>query len=283
MLSVSKGLPIAKIIGGAHNGEFVHIHTEERKPKQICCKRHNKRCLKRGCCEYCPFYYEEDNGSEEDDIGKEVKINDGIIEQIPNLETRECCYYAGPSGAGKSTLMAKYAKKYIKLFPDKEVYLFSNKDKDPVFDEIKPPIIRFPVNESLIDNPIDVNKELKQGGLIIFDDCNTFTDKKLKKAISGLMNQILEIGRSLGIYCLISSHLINQANREDNKTIFNEAHTVTLFCKTGNKYSRDYALQKYLGFGKKEINKIVNLPSRWVTIGKNYPEYVIHEKGVYAT
>ncbi len=280
MLSLSKGLPIAKIIGGEFNGNIIHIHTEERKAKQKCCKRHNKRCENKPCCEYCPYYFNIDD-SEDDDLGKSIKINDGIIEQIPNIDTRECCYYAGPSGAGKSTLMSKYAKKYIKLFPNKEVFLFSNKDKDPVFDEIKPPIVRFPVNESIITNPIDVNKELKQGCLVIFDDCNTFSDKKLSKAVSTLMNQILEIGRSLKIYCLISNHLINSSNREDNKTIFNEAHTVTLFCKTGNKYSRDQALQKYLGFKQKDINKIVDLPSRWVIIGKNYPEYIIYEKGVY--
>jgi hypothetical protein len=41
-----------------------------------------------------------------------------------------------------------------------------------------------------------------------------------------------------------------------------------------------YALKNYCGFDNKTIDKILNLPSRWVLIGKQYPLYILHEKGV---
>ena len=34
-------------------------------------------------------------------------------------------------------------------------------------------------------------------------------------------------------------------------------------------------------FKRREIKRFLNLPSRWVTIYRSYPQFVVHEKGCY--
>lgn len=203
----------------------------------------------------------------------------GIMMPVPNLDTREVSYIAGPSGSGKSTYASKIIENFHKLFPDNNIYIFSRLESDPVLDRLKP--IRVTLDNSLIEDPIDVHSELQQGDLILFDDCDTLQDKKLKDAVSRLKNDILETGRHLNLYIIITSHLINGNDKKDTRTVLNEAHTITIFPKSGSTYGINYVLKNYIGLNKQQINKIISLPSRWVTIGKSYPQYVLYEKGIY--
>ena len=283
MLSLGKGRPIAKIIGGRLNGELIHIKDEKDEDEEQhshdhceyeCCRKCNeKKCLIKPCCGGCGV----NGGSDKDDIGKSFTLPEGKLIPVPNIDTREVSFIAGPSGSGKSTLASKYLEHYKKMHPEKPIIIFSRKDADPVLDRLKP--LRFIIDESMVDEPIDVMKELKGGACVLFDDCNTFQDDKVKKAVAKLMHDILEIGRSAGIYCVITSHLINPNERKDSRTIWNESHTVTLFPKSGNRHGMMYALKNYCGFDNKTIEKILALPSRWVLVGKQYPLYVLHEKG----
>lgn len=281
MLSFTSGRPIAKIEGGELDKEIIHIKTDDEDKKEDgydsecgCCKRCNpKRCKRKPCCKGCGMYDNEDDL----DAGTKFDLPSGKFVPVPNIDTREVTYIAGPSGSGKSTLAAKYIETYKKLFPQNPVIIFSRKDSDPVLDKLKP--LRFIIDESIVTEPIDIIKELPGGGCILFDDCNTFQDDKIKKAVAKLMHDILEIGRSMGIYCIVTSHLINPNERKDSRTIWNEAHTITIFPKSGNRHGMVYALKNYCGFDNKQINKILSLPSRWVLIGKQFPNYVLHEKG----
>ena len=45
-------------------------------------------------------------------------------------------------------------------------------------------VIPIMIDESLIEEPIDITNEIKEGGcLMIFDDCNTIQNDKLKKEV----------------------------------------------------------------------------------------------------
>lgn len=276
MLSFTNGRPIAKIEGGKLNKEILHLKTDDENNDsdcECCRKCHPKRCKKKPCCKGCGF-----NDTKDDlEIGKNFDLPSGKFIPVPNIDTREVVYIAGPSGSGKSTLASKYIEIYKKLFPNNPVIIFSRKNQDPVLDKLKP--LRFIIDETIVTDPIDITKELNTGACVLFDDCNTFQDDKIKKAVAKLMHDILEIGRSLGIYCVVTSHLINPNERKDSRTIWNEAHTITIFPKSGNRHGMVYALKNYCGFDNKQINEILNLPSRWVLIGKNFPMYVLHEKG----
>lgn len=272
MLSFSHGRPVAKVIGGRYNKKLIYIDdtTNEGCCGGCCGRCDSFNCQTRPCCRRCTVCGNK--------TSKELKINDGVLIPVPNIDTREVSYIAGPSGSGKSTLASKYLEFYKKLHPEKPIIIFSRKNEDPVLDKLKPS--RFIIDESIITDPIDITQELSGGACILFDDCNTFQDDKIKKAVAKLMHDILEIGRSLGIYCIVTSHLINPNERKDSRTIWNEAHTISIFPKSGNRHGMVYALKNYCGFDNKQIDKILNLPSRWVLIGKQYPMYVLHEKGI---
>lgn len=56
MLSFSKGIPIAKILGGQYNGEIIHVYDNKLGgSKNICCEKCSSKCLKKPCCEYCEY------------------------------------------------------------------------------------------------------------------------------------------------------------------------------------------------------------------------------------
>jgi len=282
MLSFENGRPIAKIIGGEDNSRLIHIKSEDdfsnkKSQRRKCCKCRDcsEDCYDDPCCKNCCM------GESEEDLGTEIEFDDGKLVPVPNIDTRQILYISGPSGSGKSTLASKWLEMYRKLFPEKEILLFSRKPKDPVLDRLR--LSRFIIDESIVENPIDFTKDLRGYGCVVFDDCNTFQNDKVKKAVSKLMHDILEVGRSFGVYCVITSHLLNPNEKKDARTIWNEAQEIAIFPKSGNRHAMEYALKNYCGFDKKTINGILNLPSRWVIIGKSFPQYVLYENGCYLT
>jgi len=206
--------------------------------------------------------------------------NDGYIRQIPieKKDNREILYIAGPSGAGKSTYVNGFVNKYMKKHPTNDVYLFSRVGDDSSLKDIEP--IRIDINEDLITDPVDILKELEEGDIVIFDDTDTLSDKRLLKAVNQIKHDILETGRHKKICCIITSHLINGNDKKDMRTIFNEAHTITIFPQSGNKYGMKYMLKNYLGIPTKRIDELLNTKSRYLTFSTTAPNYVISEDKV---
>jgi adenosyl cobinamide kinase/adenosyl cobinamide phosphate guanylyltransferase len=283
MLNFKKGRPLAKISGGEFNGEILYINKENN-DEQTCggcnCKKCSKRCVNKPCCKKCKIYFEESESSD-DNIGDIMQIDDGKLIPIPSIDERSIDYIAGPSGSGKSTYAANLAKSFKKIFPEKDFFIFSrtNSKNDPAFKGVKQ--IQVTIDESIVENPIDITKELTNGCLILFDDCNTISDDKQKKAIDHLMKDILEVGRKLNIWIIITNHLVIPDERKLARAMMNEMQSLTVFPKSGSAQQISYCLKHYYGLSKKQIEQIINLPSRWVTIYKSYPQCVLYDKGAY--
>lgn len=209
-------------------------------------------------------------------------LNDkkSVIKQVPidKKNNREILYIAGPSGSGKSTYSSEFIKKYKKKHPNIDVYIFSRVGEDESIDGIDP--IRIPINDELLETPIDILEEIGEGDLIIFDDCDTISDTNLRKAVNKIKSDVMETGRHRKICCIITSHLINGNDKKDMRTIFNEAHTITIFPNSGNKYGMKYALKNYLGIPTKKIDELLNTKSRYLTFSTTCPNYVISENQV---
>jgi hypothetical protein len=276
MFSFKDGRPLAKIVGGELDGEIIYLKNEQDEQKP-CCKRCSKKCEKRPCCGGCRMCYED----EDDDLGDYIEIEDGKLIPIPKIHERSVDYIAGPSGSGKSTHAAILMKAFKRIFPDKDIYIFSRTDakNDPAFSSIRP--IQIKIDDSIVENPIDVTKELTGGCLILFDDCNTVQDDKQKKAVDKLMADIMEVGRKLGIWIIITNHLVIPNEKKIARTILNEAQSLTVFPKSGAAQQIMYCLKNYYGLNTKQIKNILSLPSRWVTVHKNYPMCVVHDKGAF--
>lgn len=275
MFSYSGNNPIAKIVGGDLDGEIIYLNTEENKP---CCRRCSKRCRRKPCCGGCNMCCD----NEDDEIGKDFHLPDySILQPLMNVNQRSVNYIAGPAGSGKSTYASSIIERYKKIFPEKEFFIFSRTDakNDPALTKLGG--MQVPISEKLVTDPIDIEKELTGGCVILFDDCNTIQNPKFKKAIDDLMSDIMEVGRKMDISIIITNHLVIPNERKMARTVLNEMQTLTVFPKSGSSQQISYCLKTYFGLTKKQIDHILTLPSRWVTICKMYPMFVMHEKGAY--
>jgi len=205
---------------------------------------------------------------------KEIALNSGEIVPYPNGDTREVLYVAGASGSGKSTYTAKYIEQYKKVFPKNKVYVFSRLEEDPAFDNLK--LVRIKLNEELLVDPIKTDE--LSNSLVIFDDIATIPNEDIKNTIMKLRDDILETGRHNNIYVVNTEHLM--MNYKYTRTLLNESSHVTFF-NGASKYHIVRFLKTYCGLDKKQIERILKLPSRWVTICRNYPQYILYSSGVY--
>ena len=137
------------------------------------------------------------------------------------------------------------------------------------------------IDETILEHPINIETELVGGSILLFDDCNTLQNDKLKKQIDKLMGDIMEVGRKLDITIIITNHLVIPNERKMARTLLNEAQIITVFPKSGSTQQIAYALKTYFGLSKRQIDELLDLPSRWVTVYKNYPMFVMYEYGAY--
>ena len=209
---------------------------------------------------------------------KEFKVKkDQFLKVIPSVDPvqRYCAYVFGPSGSGKTTWICDYVECYKKLFPKNPVILFSRKDKDESIDKINP--TRIQLTEELLDDPI--KPEDIPSSILIFDDTDTLKNKKIKNEINELKDDLLEVGRQSNINVVIVSHLAS--NYKMSRIVLNESNYIVFFPKSGSTQQIMYILKNYCGIGKKDIQRIMNLPSRWVCLSRRYPMFVMHESGAF--
>ncbi len=280
MFNLKTGRLICKIKSGnkQFDNKLLYLDSEE---KNICCDKCNEKCVKKPCCGGCNLCVCEDNDNIE--FGNVVRFsNNTKLQQLPRLDEREINYVCGPSGSGKSTYASKLMRAYNILFPHRRIFIFSRADikKDPCFKGIHN-IFQIPINETLVETPIDITRELEYGTMVLFDDCNTIQDDKQKKVIDKLITDIMEVGRKLGIWIIITNHLVIPNEKKVARSILNEIHTITFFPKSGSAQQITYCLNKYFGLNNKQISNILSIPSRWVTIYKNYPMFVLYENGAF--
>jgi hypothetical protein len=200
------------------------------------------------------------------------------FQPVPNQKTeRQILYITGASGSGKSFYTQLWGNEYKKIFPKRDVYLFSSLDDDSSIDRIKG-IRRINIKspEFLTDA---ITAEDFRESLVIMDDTDCITNKPIKNKVNAILNSLLETGRHFGASVVFTSHLPCAGN--DTKRILNESHQITFFPHSLGGRSLKYLLESYLGLDKKQIQRIKKLDSRWVTVTKTYPQVVISEKETY--
>jgi|SRR6478609_6071130 len=278
MLSYYKGKPIAIIKGGARDGCELGLYD----PSKKCCEKCKGKCSKRRgfCCETCIADKCYKGASNERSTMSEMVMlkGDGSkFEPLPNCETTfgERGMVCGPTGSGKSTYASNYAKQYKKMFPNNKIIIFSGVKEDKVLDKLDP--IRIEINESLINDPMQ--KEELNNSLCIFDDIETIRPTSLKKAVHELLIHVQKEGRKQNIYVLLCSHQFTRG--VETRDISNESNYITFFPSSGSRYGITYYLNKYVGIPNDTIRRIMKLPSRWVTVYKTYPMYVLYETGCF--
>jgi len=189
-------------------------------------------------------------------------------------DERECVLVVGKSGSGKSTFARKYILQYLKMFPDSVAYLFSKVNQDKAFDDIEG-VQRVDMNTWNIEN--HGNLEDYADSLIIFDDIDQMYNEYHKEQIKKFRNSILEEGRKLSIYCIVTTH---QFPTKKEKILNIECRSIVIFPKYNkaeiNEYLRTQLLAK-----KKKRDKILDTDSRWIMYVNEAPEYCVTEREIY--
>jgi len=260
---VKNSRPVARISGGKNNNEIIYLVMDEEYDN----KKLNLKYL----------------GHMEDEIKqllsgkrKEINISDkGKMVPLPNFETRDTFYLAGPSGSGKSFLASMIINEYQKVFKNNPFYILSKIEDDKALDKLKP--IRIELNEELIEDPIQ--PEEFTDSIVLFDDIDTISNTKMLKQLQQLKDSLLECGRHYNAYVLTTAH--NMTNNKATKMSLLESYNVCFFPKMGDEYHIRRYLKEYAGLNKEQIEKIYNLPSRWILHHKRAPNYILHEKGIY--
>lgn len=303
-LSFEKGTPCAQIVGGKYNGQIIYTDLakedkndtkndpilllgEEFFSQQ---KVNNKKLKLDDLVELSNALrsrvtpknpklisiYADAIKIFDDKKKTEFKLDVGQMKPVPNPDGRQCLYIAGPSGAGKSTYTSMYCSQWKKMFPDRSIYLFSAVNEDKALDVLEPS--RIAIDATL--NESKLQPENFRDSLVIFDDIDVIPDKKLRDEVFRIQDQLLQTGRHTNTYVVSTSHQLVNYNK--TKILLGEAHQITVF-PNGSNLTEPFRrfLEKHCGFSKAIIKKISELKSRWITVNKAYPQYVLFETGIF--
>jgi chromosomal replication initiation ATPase DnaA len=198
---------------------------------------------------------------------------------------RDVIYVSGASGAGKSHFISRYCMEFNDLFDKAPIYFISAKmlKDESDFDNVS--------NIKQIDiKDIDMLENLTSDGdsykhfahksgysLVIFDDAEALS-KTQQKYVDNIMDSVLQVGRSKGIYVIISKHIL--LNGIKSKVIINECTKIVLFTNTLSHYNITYFCKTYLGFDKNEIHTVLTTPSRYCVINKQVPKFLLFEHDI---
>ena len=69
-----------------------------------------------------------------------------------------------------------------------------------------------------------MSKEEFANSVMIFDDIDVISDKKIRGEVYKILNKVLEIGRHYKITALVTNHL--PTNGKDTRRILTESHQV---------------------------------------------------------
>lgn len=215
------------------------------------------------------LYFSEDDGNDE------INLKDGQFMVSPDklLLERETIYCFGSAGSGKSYWVSAYCTEYNKVFKNNPIYLISEQDEDKAFDS-KEYIKRININD-LVQNPLDWKEFINEPCLVIFDDIDSISNKKLSQAVELLRDQLLKNARKYRVSVISTSH--EGCEGRKTKAVLNESRVIVFFPRNYNR-SLKYLMESYLGLDKVCIEKIKQSKSRWCAYVKSYPCYLIEEK-----
>ena len=206
--------------------------------------------------------------------GKHTLIDlpdDSMFYPLPDAsgEHRQVYYITGASGSGKSYMARMLCEAYMKMYPDRQVYLISKLEQDDTLDNTKPRPPQRINYETFVSDPPHL--EEFENAMVIFDDYDTISGK-LGDAIQLLIDDIAIQGRHYNITLCALSHYLT--NYKKTRLLLNEATHVVIYPQATSAHALRYLLQTHIGMEKKDIQQLKKL-GRWVLLHKNYPQYIL--------
>lgn len=207
---------------------------------------------------------------------KDIDLHDGGHMNICPDSKPERIYISGANGSGKSTIASTYIREYQRIYPKNLIFMFSIHEYDDAYKGID--MVRIDLKDpTLADEPLDTTKF--KNCLIVFDDTDSLQDKKLQKFIDVLEKGLLTDGRKYGVYMLCLNHMLMNYTKTREK--INECSRYVLFPSSGSTYHITRFLKVYCSMSRQQIQRVLNIPSRWVCVSLSYGQYVLYDTGAY--
>lgn len=208
----------------------------------------------------------------------QINLSDGFRFQLGiNKKTeRMIGYIVGASGSGKSHFCKQFILEYHKAYPSRPIYIISALSEDPTLDSLKC-IQRIKLTDDFVND--ELSSADFQDSLLIMDDTDTLSNKKIRNKVNQIRDDVLSCGRHFNTSLLVTAHQPCRGN--ETKLILNESHFFTIFPLGLQGRAKSYLLEAYLGLSKIQINKLKKIDSRAITFVKNYPQVVLAEKTAY--
>jgi chromosomal replication initiation ATPase DnaA len=170
--------------------------TFEKTDVPICIIKDNKQYKKSKI-----IYLDSDN--ETNYKFNQLQISEGYLQLIPNEKVeRQILYICGATGSGKTYFTGQYLREYKKLFSDNAIYMFSTIPKgDPSLKDID---INYINLETLLEEELTA-KDF-ENSMVIFDDTECLTNRKIKEAVIKIQSSVLETGRHYRVSCILTNH-----------------------------------------------------------------------------
>ena len=210
---------------------------------------------------------------------KGLRLHSGKFEKMIDPDTYERIYVCGASGSGKTYYSTKLIQQYLayhkKHRNDNDFVLVSgvapSEDLMDLFPlEISPEEIAM---EGLPIGPVT-------DSIILFDDVFSIPNQQIKKALVSSVGNLIETNRHTRTHVIMINHLLTDGH--NTRKILNESTSVVMFPNGSSRYGITKYLQNYENMETELIRRIVNLPSRSVTLVKNHqPNYILHDKGAF--
>jgi len=242
--SLTHGKPVARLVGGSSDGKILRL-----KPRQ------------------------EKGGATQFKItDPECKLMPLYTKQIGDYPDR--MIFAGSSLCGKSYLAGKIAEDYLAQGRNNRIAVFSAVDKDPAYDDLPGDVIRVNCDESILENPIDL-EELADT-LCVFDDIDSFANPAISKELNLLRDKCLAAGRHNNIGVMSISQVLMDGKKTRQNLL--NGFRLVLFPQSGGKYQANNFLKRYMSMDDEKVQEINESPSRWVVLQRVKPLHWISEK-----
>ena len=188
---------------------------------------------------------------------EEISISKGIFKVLPRLDKIEKIYISAVSGAGKSYWVSNWLHEFLKkTHKEDPVYVFSSVSYDKnLDDEFSENIERIDMDEDLISDPLE--PQSFEECVTVFDDVDSFPNKKIRNSVCSLRDVLLEIGRHTECRMLCTTHVLR--NFQSTMRLLNESTTIVVFPKSGNGRGIRIFLKDYCGLNKSQISKFMKL------------------------
>lgn len=195
------------------------------------------------------------------------------LEHSDDPKVREVWRITGGSGSWKSTIAKHLADSYRKFFPEREVFLISNKKSDVTLDSLDPPPRRIFIEEFFDEDGREIKPEMEEfrESMVIADDFDSLTGKEAKM-IDRILMLLATEGRETKVSLVCLSHKITDGLR--TRTLLGETNYWVVYPQHTKFPQIKYLLVDKIGLDEEEIESLKKL-GRWVMFHTGVPNYLI--------